>query len=230
MEPEPTNQTTRTLLNILKTEGPADAVELSKHLGISAIAVRQYLVSLEQRGLVTYYQESRSLGRPARLWQLTSAADVFFPEAHAALASSLLKSAEKAFGADGLRQMLSESVREQIERYRDQIPTNTSLDERLQALASLRNQDGYMAEIKKEKAGSFLLIENHCPILRAAKQCSQLCEAELQIFQSVLGNQTRVQREEHMLGKSCRCVYRVEAGWSCDQRASETSEPVPEAV
>jgi predicted ArsR family transcriptional regulator len=35
--------------------------------------------------------------------------------------------------------------------------------------SDLRTEEGYMAEFEAEPDGSFLLIENHCPICAAAK-------------------------------------------------------------
>lgn len=51
-----------------------------------------------------------------------------------------------------------------------------------------------MAESQTLEDGSFLLIENHCPICAAATACTGLCEQELTIFQSVLGENVKVER------------------------------------
>jgi predicted ArsR family transcriptional regulator len=58
------------------------------------------------------------------------------------------------------------------------------------------------------KDGSFLLIENHCPICAAATACTGLCARELEVFQRVLG-QVTIERTEHILAGARRCVYRV---------------------
>jgi len=66
-----------------------------------------------------------------------------------------------------------------------------------------------MAEVLRQPDDSFLLIENHCPICAAATACSKLCDAELQVFQAILGEGTVIEREEHMLAGDRRCVYRI---------------------
>lgn len=66
-----------------------------------------------------------------------------------------------------------------------------------------------MAESQILDDGSFLLIENHCPICAAATTCTGLCEQELTIFQCVLGENVKVEREEHIIAGARRCVYRV---------------------
>lgn len=59
----------------------------------------------------------------------------------------------------------------------------------------------------KEPEGSWLIIENHCPICSAARMCQGFCRAELELFQTVLN--ASVERVEYLLTDSRRCVYRV---------------------
>ena len=84
-----------------------------------------------------------------------------------------------------------------------------SLDERVRALAKLRTEEGYMAEARRQPDGSWLLIENHCPICVAAKACQGFCRSELNTFAAVFGNSVVVRREEHLLTGARRCAYRV---------------------
>ena len=66
-----------------------------------------------------------------------------------------------------------------------------------------------MAEVQTQQDGSFLLIENHCPVCAAATACPGLCGAELDVFRVVLGRGVAVDREEHILTGQRRCTYRV---------------------
>ena len=77
------------------------------------------------------------------------------------------------------------------------------------ALAQARSAEGYMAEVDTGDDGSLLLIENHCPICAAARQCQQFCRSELEVFQRVLGPDCAVGRVEHMLAGARRCVYLI---------------------
>ena len=75
-----TVRTRRAILKLLKLEGAMDALALASRLNVTAMAVRQHLYALQEEQLVTYQEESRSMGRPAKLWQLTPAANNLFPE------------------------------------------------------------------------------------------------------------------------------------------------------
>ena len=204
-----TVRTRRAIINLLKQSGAMDSQELSERLGVSAMAVRQHLYALQDEQLVTYQEESRAMGRPAKLWQLTPAADRLFPDGYAELTLSLIDSVREAFGEAGLDRLLDVKTGHQIAAYQALLSTQEELRQRLEALASLRTNEGYMAEIQSLDDGSFLLIENHCPICAAATACTGLCARELEVFGRVLGQGVTVERTEHIVAGARRCVYRV---------------------
>ena len=49
----------------------------------------------------------------------------------------------------------------------------------VEALAAMRTDEGYMAEVQAQADGSFLLLEKHCPICAAAVACTGLCGKKL---------------------------------------------------
>lgn len=203
--------TRRAILRILKQDGPTDAVALAAQLGVSSMAVRQHLYALRDERIVTYEEQPRPMGRPAKMWRLTRAAAGFFPDTHAALTRVLLQATEKTFGSKGLAQVVRQCAHSQIESYRQRVAQDGSPHQRLKALVSMLSEGGYMAEMQKQKDGSFLLIENHCPISTAAHACTELCDAEWELFQDVLGEGLVVQRIEHMVAGTRRCAYRIQA-------------------
>ena len=202
-------RTRRALLEHLKWSGPLDAAALAGRLGVSAMAVRQHLYALATESLVTSEEQARPVGRPAKLWSLTPAANELFPNAHAELTLSLIGSVRSTFGERGIERLIAARSREQIAAYRARIPSRARLGRRLEILAKLRSEEGYMAEARREADGTWLLIENHCPICAAATACTRLCAGELSVFQSVLGRDMRVERIDHILAGARRCAYRV---------------------
>jgi predicted ArsR family transcriptional regulator len=199
------------ILGLLKQQGPRDAEALASQLRISAMAVRQHLYALRAQKLVTYQEQPRPLGRPAKMWSLTPAAHPFFPDAHAGLTVNLLNSAERTFGESGVKRVVLQCAQQQIEAYRSRLPARGSLQNRLKTLVCIRNEEGYMAEVRRQPDGSFLLMENHCAISAAAKVCLRLCDAELEVFRAILGRQVVIERTEHMMAGARRCVYRIRA-------------------
>ena len=202
----------RAIIDSLKMDGPQDAGRLAERHGISAMAVRQHLYDLEAEGLVTHEAEARppgtARGRPAKLWALTQAADRFFPDAHAELTVGLLGAMKETFGAKGLEKLLAVRAREQTATYKAAIGKRKSLTGKLRALAAVRSEEGYMAEVEKA-AGGYLLVENHCPICSAAAACTGLCNMELEVFRAALGSGVTVKRTDHILAGARRCAYLV---------------------
>lgn len=202
------------MLVLLKQRGPSDSEALASELGISAMAVRQHLYALRQQKLVGYQEELRSVGRPAKLWFPTPAANRFFPDAHASLTVSLLNATGETFGEEGVQRLVTRCAKRQIGTYRSRIPARASLPTRLEALVSIRNEEGFMAEVQRQRDGSFLLIENHCPISAAASVCPKLCDAEMEVFRAILGEGIAIERAEHAVAGARRCVYRIWKGES----------------
>ncbi|HKG46763.1 MAG TPA: metalloregulator ArsR/SmtB family transcription factor [Pyrinomonadaceae bacterium] len=202
-------KTRRAITKLLKTEGPIDSAQLAQRLGLTPMAVRQHLYALQREGLVTSESRPVPIGRPAKFWRLTPEADHLFPEAYAELSVALINSVKDAFGEDGLERVLTSRCARQRMDYGKRIHPKDSLDRKLEELAKVRTEEGYMAEIRKEDDGSYLLVENHCPICAAANACQGFCATELDLFRSVLGAGVSVERAEHIIKGDHRCVYRV---------------------
>ena len=214
-------KTRRAITKLLKTEGPIDSAQLAERLGLTAMAVRQHLYSLQREGLVTAEERPVPIGRPAKFWRLTRDADRLFPEAYAELSVALIDSVKDAFGDEGLERVLTSRCARQRTDYVKRIKPGASLQKKLEALAQVRSEEGYMAEIRKEGEGSYLLVENHCPICAAANACQGFCSTELDLFRSVLGRGVSVERAEHIIKGDQRCVYRIKEFPAKAQRRKE---------
>jgi predicted ArsR family transcriptional regulator len=208
-QPAGERKTRRAIAKLLKTEGPIDSAQLAERLGLTTMAVRQHLYALQREGLVTHEARPVPIGRPAKFWSLTRDADRLFPEAYAELSVALIDSVKDAFGDEGLERVLTSRCARQRSDYGKRIRPGDSLKRKLQELAKVRTEEGYMAEIRREADGSYLLVENHCPICAAANACQGFCTTELDLFRSVLGPGVAVERAEHIIRGDQRCVYRI---------------------
>ena len=196
------------LLFLLKTRGPGTTEALSRTLGITVEGARQQLLRLQAEGLINATPEIRGRGRPRQLWTLTSAANRRFPDAHPELTAQLIQTIQNTLGERALERVITARGEELVRNYSFALKDTPGLPERMERLVSLRNAEGYMAECRKENGG-YLLIENHCPICAATGVCLKLCRSELELFSRVLGPTVKVEREEHIVNGSRRCVYRI---------------------
>lgn len=202
-------ETRREILGMLKVRGALPSTTMAEALGISSMAVRQHLKELEGSGDVRSTDISQGKGRPTKFWELTEAAERHFADRHRDLILDLLATMEETMGPDGMDRLLEKRGESQIKAYRQRIGETRSLPDQIASLAEIRSEEGYMAEVDREAGGEFLLIENHCPICAAAESCTGLCAVELEVFQKTLGEKARVERVEHILKGSRRCVYRI---------------------
>lgn len=183
---------------------------MAKRLGVTTVAVRQHLSVLQGEGFVDFTGQQPKVGRPARLWRTTLKAYDRFPDSHAELAVGMLLAIRSAFGEEGLERLTEEKTRQQVENYRARMPVpGALLKERVATLTRIRREEGYMAEWRRRRDGTFELVENHCSIAKAARVCPNLCGCELSLFRSVLGDDVSVNRVEHILSGDRCCAYRI---------------------
>lgn len=204
------HSTAERLLFILKTRGPQTISALAKIIGTGAENIRQHLQKCAGDGLIENYIVAKpaKAGRPTQSWQLTEKGNAQFPDTHADLTVTLLRHMNSL--GEGLTERIIE-LREQetLESYRLVTAAMTTIEQRLECLAKLRSEEGYMCEWRAESDGTWLLIENHCPICAAATICQGFCRSELNIFQMILGNDCKIERCEHILHGARRCAYRI---------------------
>jgi len=207
-----TNPSTRQRIRAhLKSSGPADAEFLAVTLGVTGMAVRQHLYAMAKEKLVTFDEAPRPKGRPAKVWRLTEAADAYFPDGHADLATGLIGAMKSVFGEAGMEKLLAARADEQSIAYGRRVNKFSTLKRRCRELAAIRAEEGYMAAVEDDGDGGILLIENHCPVCAAARACTGLCAMELDVFRTVLGDQVRVERTDHIIAGARRCAYRIAA-------------------
>ncbi|WP_307690734.1 helix-turn-helix transcriptional regulator [Variovorax ginsengisoli] len=196
------------ILYFIKTKGHASTASLAKTLEMTPEAARQQVQKLLTSGLIAGRQEALpGVGRPRQNWVLTEAGNGRFPDTHAQLTVQMIGSVRKLFGEEGMDRLIAQREADARATYL-QICRGPTLQERLEQLAAIRTQEGYMARVERD-AADWLLIEDHCPICIAARTCQGFCRSELQLFQEVVGADATVNREQHVLAGAARCVYRI---------------------
>jgi predicted ArsR family transcriptional regulator len=201
-------------LFLIKTRGPQTAQQLAQLLDLTSMGARRQLEAWQAKGMLTYEDVTRAAdgaGRPARRWLLTEAGHARFPDRHADLTLQLIEQVRSLFGDAGLDQLIAAREATSEQQYRQHLQGALRLPDRVAALVQARTVEGYMAEVQTRDDGALLLIENHCPICAAARQCQQFCRSELDVFQRVLGSGCTVGRVEHMLNGARRCVYVIKS-------------------
>lgn len=202
-------KTIERILHTIKREGAVTAKQVANDLHITTMGARQHLQSLEDDGILIFYDVKVKVGRPTRHWSLTKKGHDQFADRHGELTIQMIDAVEHLFGQDGLAKVTAEREAHTLQHYRQALIACNDLATKLHTLVKLREQEGYMAELERTEWG-YLLIENHCPICRAAKRCPALCVSELNVFKQLLGPECHIERSEHIIEGQHRCAYRIQ--------------------
>jgi predicted ArsR family transcriptional regulator len=220
--------TRRTILDVLKRDGPASIAELASRLRMSGEAVRQQLLQLQREGWIEA-QRSRGLshrsGRPAARYRLTVAGDHLFPKSYDALAIAVVDVVASELGPDALKKVLSSLTEARAKEWEARL-AGKSLRERIDALKGVYgSEDAYMRV--EPTPGGFQLVEQNCPFLNVALHRPGLCSVTVSLLSRVLG--VEVVREERFQAGHGRCAFRVYADRPlADEDRAFRPEPEPE--
>ena len=210
------------ILQLLKTKGPQTSQQLADWLDLTMMGARKHLLNLAEQGLVVAGSEhpeaatGSSRGRPQQYWRLTKAGHQYFPDRHADVSLQLIDGVRQLFGAAGLEQLIVQREQQQQLHYLDKLSSFGDLAAKVQQLAEIRQQEGYLAEAylsdnnlvdNRSQDGSWVLVEHHCPICAAATLCQNFCRSELALFRACVEGLATVERTEHLLSDGSRCAY-----------------------
>ena len=196
------------ILQTIKKDGAVTAKQLAEQLNMTTMGARQHLQSLQKEGFLSFEDLKVKVGRPTRHWSLTPKGHAQFADRHSELTIQVIEAVETLFGAEGVQKVANEREAKTLANYQAELIHCSDVLSKLTKLVELRKQEGYMAELEQTPQG-YLLIENHCPICKAATRCPSLCQSELNVFQSLLGKDVSIERSEHIIQGQRRCVYSI---------------------
>jgi predicted ArsR family transcriptional regulator len=201
----------RAILMQLRQVGPSSPDALAAAIGASRTGILQQLHALEAANLVSHAAEKHGVGRPRHVYDVTADAQGLFPADYGGFASGLVKAIEAVGGDDLVEQVFAARRRQIGDRIRrhmaDRIADDASLEERVRTLAVLQDEAGYLAEAVVDADGAIRLREHNCAIDKIARRTTAPCDAELALFQEILGE--GVVRETHIASGDRCCTYLV---------------------
>ncbi|WP_166242311.1 helix-turn-helix transcriptional regulator [Paenibacillus turpanensis] len=208
MKNEGEQSTRQQLLVLLKRHRTLSVADLARFLGITEMAVRRHLNTLERDGFIDSSLQRQAMGRPMYVYSLSESADDLFPKNYYGLTLDLLEELEREEGTS-LVTKLFELRQRKMERAYSERMQGKSLEERVVELTDIQNGGGYMAEWERdEETGSFIVREYNCPISQVAGRFEQACTCELSLFETLL--MASVERTECLAKGGGKCVYIVQ--------------------
>jgi predicted ArsR family transcriptional regulator len=206
MSKDKSSSTRNEILHMLKIKGSMTVGEMAQELGITEMAVRRHLNTLERDNLIQARLLRQAMGRPTNVYSLSEEADSMFPKNYHDLTLEFLSDIEELQGAQMVEALFKLRQQRQENLYRDIVPSDSDFEKKLEALAKMQNDKGYMVELKKdEQTGKYILVESNCPISTVAKEYTYACNCEKTLFENVLN--AKVEQEQCMATGGDNCVY-----------------------
>ncbi|WP_026677873.1 helix-turn-helix transcriptional regulator [Fictibacillus gelatini] len=174
------------IINMLKKQKRLTVTEMASQLGITEMAVRRHLNTLERDHLVQTTLVRQAMGRPLNVYHLTDLGDEQFPRNYSGITVEFLKDIEALKGEETVNELFSRREHRLNDKYKERLE-HKSFEEKVAELAAIQNEAGYMVDWEKKDDGTFELKEYNCPIAMVAKEYQQACSCELSLFKKMLG-------------------------------------------
>ena len=200
------NPTRQKIITLLKKNGGMTIEELSKKISISPMGIRQHLLSLEKKGLVSYTAKKHGIGRPGFVYMLTESADDLFPKTYDRFLLDILKEVKKYDGQEKINRIFGWQRDKVLRHKKEALSGLSGFDEIMQGLKNLLVSEGCLADLEKE-GDRYILKTYNCPIRKVATEFNEVCLEELQLFRELLHR--NVSMVQCMGQGSSSCIFSI---------------------
>jgi len=200
------NPTRKNIITLLKMSGGMSIEELSKKISITPMGIRQHLLSLEKKGVVTYIAKKHGIGRPGFVYMLTDAADDLFPKKYDRLALEVLRDVKKYDGMEKVNKIFGWRKDRMLKQRKEALAGLSGTEEVVYGLKALLESEGCLIEIDKDRE-TYRLKTFNCPIGKVAHEFREACLQELQMYKELLNR--NVTMEQCMGQGNQACVFSI---------------------
>lgn len=177
----------------LLAQGPGTPSQLADRLSLTSAAIRKSLSSLTAEGLVEGSERSpygpapaKRRGRPSVVFSLTGRGRAALNQEGDSLALEALRFVAQVQGQAGIVAFAERRAAKLMAQLSTQADSTTGAVEQL---ARTLTDAGYAASVEKTSDGGYAvqLCQHHCPVIDAATEFPELCEAETRALGDALG-------------------------------------------
>jgi predicted ArsR family transcriptional regulator len=193
------------ILTEIKRSQGLSVSELCERIGLSYMGVKQHCVSLEKEGYLDTWRRPKGMGRPEKAYRLTPLAQEFFPTEASNFTTEILDSIRTVYGPTAPEKILFNIYQHETETLLKEVNT-FPFEQRIERLAQLRNERGYMSDLRFDAAQKrHQIVEFNSPILLCLDHYPIIRELEQQLFERIAG--CSVKRNEERISGLYRCIF-----------------------
>jgi predicted ArsR family transcriptional regulator len=187
----------------LLRRGPMTVDELALALDVTRTAVRAQLAALERDELIEQRGSRKGASKPARVYGVTSQAELLFSRAYIPILTQLLHVLSRRMSPADFDSVMREVGRGAMAGRA--VPSGTLID-RVAKASSLLNDLGGLSEVEEED-GLYVIRSHGCPLAAATADHPEACNALESLLSEFVG--TRVTRCCDRYDR-VRCCFEVE--------------------
>lgn len=203
------SDTRRELLQIIKRRGSLSVDEAMDALGMARTTVREHLLQLKEKGLLTRSVEREGRGRPSHRYEMTRRAKVLFPSRDGELMGRLVRFLNEQ-GVEDLVQTFFESYwHDRTEAVKQKLKDVASgdIDDKVETLRQILEEEGFMPQISREDS-QVTVRECNCPFPESVKETRIPCRLEEEFYREIFG--AELERVSHIPEGNSACTYEIE--------------------
>lgn len=179
-----------------------DLAEISK---ISPISVRHHIARLEADGLVTSEEERHGVGRPRRVYRLTTKGAEYFPSRYVEMTIRLLEQMKQNLPVQVIESMFSQMAMDLLEDQAVDIDLDgLNVEERLQVVERILSSEGFQVAWERQ-GNAYHIHETVCPYLQVGQNHPEVCTIDQTLISTLL--QVPVEKIQCRLHGDKRCTY-----------------------
>lgn len=202
------NSTRNNIIQLLKKSDGLSIEELSQRIHITPMGIRQHLLSLEKKGVVTYISKKHGIGRPGFIYMLTAFADDLFPKSYDKFAVEILNTMKTSEGPEKLDIIFRSRKDNQLKALKESFSGIETTADRLEELKKILEAEGHLVELTRNN-GHYHFKQFNCPIRKIASEFRALCAYELQLYRELFSKE--VIQEQNIADGSKFCSYKISA-------------------
>jgi len=201
------------LLEYIKRNGTISIDDLADKMELAKTTLREHLLQMERDDYVARDYKRSGPGRPSLQYRITPKGNDLFPSHESVLARELLRflkaNGKESLMEDFFRQFWEKRL-EKAREYFEQIPADTSDQERRGVLLEMLEEEGFMPEIDlNEKGNSFTVKECNCPFREVVKETRLPCKLEEMFYKKLL--HPDAERSSYIADGDFSCTYEIPA-------------------
>jgi predicted ArsR family transcriptional regulator len=201
-----TSSTRERVLKTLLTRPRITINDLADQVGINPISVRHHISSLQAESLVDSEEERHGVGRPRRVYFLTSRGEKF-PTRYIRLTLRLLEQLKETLPSTMVTKIFSQMAKDVFADYAPNANLEKlTMEERLGVMKEILRSEGFNIEWEQTD-GFYLIHESSCPYYHIGQDHPEVCSVDQVLISSVLS--VPASKTKCILNGDSHCTYAI---------------------